>query len=106
MDPYARLHGHMAGFGMFIAAAGTRFEATYKTYSAAMYAPDTMTDNSQVEKGGKIIMPASALEALTRLHIQYPMLFKLTCAQTNRETHSGVLEFNSPEGYSLPTCIG
>lgn len=51
-----------------------------------------------VDRGGKIILPASALEHLTRLHIQFPMLFKLINKSKNRETHSGVLEFVAEEG--------
>lgn len=55
-------------------------------------------DREDVERGGKIIMPPSALDTLTRLNIQYPMLFKLTNKKTNRETHCGVLEFVADEG--------
>lgn len=51
-----------------------------------------------VDRGGKIILPASALEHLTRLHIQFPMLFKLINKSKNRETHCGVLEFVAEEG--------
>lgn len=43
-------------------------------------------------------MPPSALEQLTRLNINYPMLFKLTNKNTNRITHCGVLEFVADEG--------
>lgn len=43
-------------------------------------------------------MPPSALEQLTRLNINYPMLFKLTNKKTNRVTHCGVLEFVADEG--------
>lgn len=45
-----------------------------------------------------VIMPPSALEQLTRLNINYPMLFKLTNKNTNRITHCGVLEFVADEG--------
>lgn len=45
-----------------------------------------------------VIMPPSALEHLTRLNINYPMLFKLTNKKTNRVTHCGVLEFVADEG--------
>lgn len=55
-------------------------------------------EREDVERGGKIIMPPSALDKLTRLNIQYPMLFKLTNKKTNRETHCGVLEFVADEG--------
>jgi len=33
-----------------------------------------------------------------RLHIQYPMLFKLTNNRAHRVTHCGVLEFVADEG--------
>lgn len=44
-----------------------------------------------------VIMPPSALDALTRLNINYPMLFKLSNKRTNRQTHCGVLEFIADE---------
>lgn len=40
----------------------------------------------------------SFLIPTARLHIQYPMLFKLTNKKKNRETHCGVLEFVADEG--------
>lgn len=43
-------------------------------------------------------MPPSALELLTRLNIEYPMIFKLTNKKTKRITHCGVLEFVADEG--------
>jgi len=45
-----------------------------------------------------VIMPPSALDQLSRLHILFPMLFKLTNKRTNRITHCGVLEFVADEG--------
>lgn len=80
-----------AGFPDFI--AGRTFQATYKCFSVTM-----LGDREDVERGGKIIMPPSALDQLTRLNIQYPMLFKLTNKKSNRETHCGVLEFVADEG--------
>lgn len=55
-------------------------------------------ERDDVERGGKIIMPPSALEHLTRLNINYPMLFKLFNAKSNRTSHCGVLEFVADEG--------
>lgn len=55
-------------------------------------------ERQDVERGGKIIMPPSALEQLTRLNIEYPMIFKLTNKKTKRVTHCGVLEFVADEG--------
>lgn len=43
-------------------------------------------------------MPPSALDQLTRLNVEYPMLFKLSNTQKNRITHAGVLEFVADEG--------
>ncbi|KDR18679.1 ubiquitin recognition factor in ER-associated degradation protein 1 isoform X2 [Zootermopsis nevadensis] len=67
----------------------------YKCYSVSMLPGNERHD---VERGGKIIMPPSALDQLTRLNIVYPMLFKLTNKRTNRITHCGVLEFVADEG--------
>uniref|UniRef100_A0A183T252 Ubiquitin fusion degradation protein 1 homolog n=1 Tax=Schistocephalus solidus TaxID=70667 RepID=A0A183T252_SCHSO len=44
------------------------------------------------------LLPPSALEHLTRLNVQYPMLFKLTNKKASRHTHCGVLEFVADEG--------
>jgi ubiquitin fusion degradation protein 1 len=71
------------------------FNMIYKCHSVAMFPGNERQD---VERGGKIIMPPSALEQLTRLNINYPMLFKLTNKKTNRVTHCGVLEFVADEG--------
>lgn len=45
-----------------------------------------------------VIMPPSALDQLTRLNVEYPMLFKLTNGKKARTTHAGVLEFVADEG--------
>lgn len=71
------------------------FSTQYKVYSVSMLPGNERED---VERGGKIIMPPSALDQLTRLNIEYPMLFKLTNKKTNRITHCGVLEFVADEG--------
>lgn len=71
------------------------FNTHYKCYSVSMLPGNERED---VEKGGKIIMPPSALDHLTRLNVFYPMLFKLTNRKMNRITHCGVLEFVADEG--------
>lgn len=75
----------------------SHFRATYKCFSVSMM----QSERNDVEKGGKIILPPSALDQLTRLNIQYPMLFKLTNTKDNinRQTHCGVLEFIAEEGH-------
>ncbi|XP_076031541.1 ubiquitin fusion-degradation 1-like [Oratosquilla oratoria] len=71
------------------------FNTQYRCFSVSMF-PNS--DKQSVENGGKIIMPPSALDVLTRLNIVYPMLFKLSNRKGNRSTHCGVLEFVADEG--------
>ncbi|CAB3365341.1 Hypothetical predicted protein [Cloeon dipterum] len=84
------------GFNMLHDIMPSRvFKTAYRAYSVSMLPGNERTD---VEKGGKIIMPPSALEQLTRQRVVYPMLFKLKSDSTKRETHCGVLEFVADEG--------
>ncbi|XP_010555256.1 PREDICTED: ubiquitin fusion degradation protein 1 homolog [Tarenaya hassleriana] len=76
------------GYGYY----GTSFEQTYRCY------PASFIDKPQIESGDKIIMPPSALDRLASLHIDYPMLFELRNAATERVSHCGVLEFIAEEG--------
>lgn len=62
-------------------------------------------DRPEANHGGKMFLPASALDKLTRLHITYPMLFELVNGnatidgeKTVKKTHAGVLEFVAEEG--------
>ncbi|KAF5399009.1 Ubiquitin recognition factor in ER-associated degradation protein 1 [Paragonimus heterotremus] len=71
------------------------FSTSYKCFPVSFF-PGNLRNS--VENGGKVIMPPSVLEVLSRLNVQYPMLFKLTNAQANRTTHCGVLEFVADEG--------
>ncbi|KAK8677700.1 hypothetical protein V6N13_143225 [Hibiscus sabdariffa] len=43
-------------------------------------------------------MPPSALDHLTSLHIDYPMLFEMRNDVADRASHCGVLEFITKEG--------
>jgi ubiquitin fusion degradation protein 1 len=69
-----------------------RFNEYFRCY------PIAALDRPELNYGGKIIMPPSALEKLTRLHIAYPMLFELHNGTKSRTTHAGVLEFIAEEG--------
>lgn len=71
------------------------FNTMYRCYSVSML-PGSGRDN--VDRGGRIFLPPSALDQLTRLNIVYPMLFKLTNPEKSRMTHCGVLEFVADEG--------
>jgi ubiquitin fusion degradation protein 1 len=88
----------MSGFppGMMGRAGPTqRFDEYYRCYPVAML-PGPEREN--VNHGGKVIMPPSALDKLTRLHITYPMLFELMNGAKETMTHAGVLEFIAEEG--------
>jgi len=86
----------MFSFNMFGEHLQPRpFNTQYRCYSVSMFPG---ADKQSVENGGKIMMPPSALDVLTRLNIVYPMLFKLTNRRGNRNTHCGVLEFVADEG--------
>lgn len=83
--------------GMMGRTAGPpqRFDEYYRCYPVAML-PGPEREN--VNHGGKVIMPPSALDKLTRLHITYPMLFELINGAKETVTHAGVLEFIAEEG--------
>lgn len=55
-------------------------------------------ERENLNYGGKIVMPPSALNTLTMLHITYPMLFQLKSEETDNYTFGGVLEFIAEEG--------
>lgn len=84
----------MFNFNMF-AEQSRPFNTMYKCYSVSML-PGIERNN--VDRGGRIFLPPSALDQLTRLNIVYPMLFRLTNPQKDRITHCGVLEFTADEG--------
>ncbi|KAG7401775.1 Ubiquitin recognition factor in ER-associated degradation protein 1 [Phytophthora boehmeriae] len=69
-----------------------RFDELYRVY------PVSFCDKAHLEDGDKILLPPSALETLARLHIEYPMLFKVTNQGVERSSHCGVLEFSASEG--------
>ena len=47
--------------------------------------------------GDKILLPESALRALTVRRVEYPMLFRLE-SPSGRKTHCSVMEFSAEEG--------
>ncbi|KAF9172797.1 ubiquitin fusion degradation protein [Mortierella sp. AD011] len=81
----------MGAYGM--GSRGGGFNEQYRCYSVAMMQGN---ERQNVNHGGKIILPQSALAKLASLHIQYPMLFELS--RGSQSTHAGVLEFIAEEG--------
>ncbi|KAL8272644.1 hypothetical protein Esti_003432 [Eimeria stiedai] len=83
----------MAGFwGGSGEDSGNTFSANYTAYPVSFAAKD------HLESGNKILLPPSALHALARLHISWPMHFRICNTAKDRLTHCGVLEFVSEEG--------
>mmetsp|Transcript_35292 Transcript_35292/g.89326 ORF Transcript_35292/g.89326 Transcript_35292/m.89326 type:complete len:361 (-) Transcript_35292:412-1494(-) len=78
--------------GIFGAGRGASFEAHYRAM------PVAFIDKQQAEFGDKVILPPSALDRLASLHIEYPMLFRVSSMASGRSTHCGVLEFVAEEG--------
>ena len=89
--------GGMFPSAMLRAARGPprRFDEHYRCYPVAMMpGPERESANH----GGKVFLPPTALDKLTRLHITYPMLFEVINGAKERTTHAGVLEFIAEEG--------
>mmetsp|Transcript_39694 Transcript_39694/g.86538 ORF Transcript_39694/g.86538 Transcript_39694/m.86538 type:complete len:328 (+) Transcript_39694:97-1080(+) len=80
------------GPGGFGGGIQSRFDHQYQAF------PVSFIGKEDLEKGNKIILPASALDHLARLNISYPMLFEISNPSTGRRTHCGVQEFIAEEG--------
>ena len=99
-DPLAMYQHAMLHRG----GAPSRFDEYFRCYPISMLrGPSRETANH----GGKVFLPPSALDKLTRLHITYPMLFELTSGADNaKRTYAGVLEFIADEGkIHLPAWV-
>jgi len=48
--------------------------------------------------GSKIILPPSALDKVSKLHVQWPLLMELINGEKGLHSHAGVLEFIAEEG--------
>merc|ERR1712002_642038 len=73
------------------------FSVTYKCFSQA-FTSLSVERQTEIGRGGKILLSTPALERLTAAGGDYPMTFKLTNTASGRETHCGVLEFTSDDG--------
>ena len=72
------------------------YRQSFRCFSFAMFQGEQ--DKGNLEYGAKILMPPSALEELSHMNVEYPMLFAIRNKQLHRETHCGVLEFTAEEG--------
>lgn len=71
------------------------FSEMYRCYSVTLMQGN---ERQNVNFGGKIILPPSALAKLASLEIEYPMLFELRNQNGQQHSHAGVLEFIAEEG--------
>mmetsp|Transcript_51854 Transcript_51854/g.82713 ORF Transcript_51854/g.82713 Transcript_51854/m.82713 type:complete len:407 (-) Transcript_51854:162-1382(-) len=75
------------------------FRRKYHAYSPAYW--DSASENREkLEAGDKIVMPASALEELSRMHVQFPIMFEIAHDSDilPKKSHCSVMEFTAPEG--------
>lgn len=80
------------------------FDEYYRCYPIAMLQGPY---RESANHGGKIFLPPSSLDKLTRLHITYPMLFELINQREEKSSHAGVLEFIAEEGKAyIPQWVG
>ncbi|KAL3997366.1 Ubiquitin fusion degradation protein UFD1 family protein [Acanthocheilonema viteae] len=88
------------GFGTMMFGAPVRpFDLQLRCFSAAFYEGADTKKINELNHGGKILLPPSALDLLVRLNIEYPMMFRVqNLNDSGCSTHCGVLEFLAEEG--------
>lgn len=75
------------------------FDLQLRCFSAPFFEGADSNKINELNHGGKILLPPSALDQLVRLNIEYPMMFKVNnISDTQRYTHCGVQEFLAEEG--------
>ncbi|KAM7209549.1 Ubiquitin fusion degradation protein UFD1 domain containing protein [Naviculisporaceae sp. PSN 640] len=72
-----------------------RFDEYYRCYPLVM-APGA--ERPELNYGSKIFLPPSALDKVSRLHVQWPIMLELINGEKGKHTHAGVLEFVAEEG--------
>ncbi|VDN00909.1 unnamed protein product [Thelazia callipaeda] len=88
------------GLGMMMFGGSTRaFDLQLRCFSAPFFERADTKKINELNHGGKILLPPSALDLLVRLNIEYPMMFKIqSIGDPGAFTHCGVLEFLAEEG--------
>jgi ubiquitin fusion degradation protein 1 len=72
-----------------------RFDEYYRCYPMVM-APGA--ERPELNFGSKIILPPSALDKVSKLHVQWPLLMEMINGEKGKHSHAGVLEFIAEEG--------
>ena len=85
------------GFGQGRQGVPGVFKAKYHAYSPAYWNSE---NRDKLEKGDKIVLPASALETLSRMHVRFPIMFEIAHDSEilPKKSHCSVLEFTAAEG--------
>ncbi|KAI1341927.1 ubiquitin fusion degradation protein UFD1-domain-containing protein [Xylariaceae sp. FL0016] len=91
-DPVAMYNFARGGMGR---PMRQRFDEYYRSYPMVM-APGA--ERPELNYGSKIILPPSALQKLTHIHIQWPLMLEIVNGEKDKLTHAGVLEFIAEEG--------
>lgn len=80
-----------------------RFDEYYRCYPMVM-APGA--ERPELNYGSKIFLPPSALDKVSKLHVQWPLLMEIINGEKGKHSHSGVLEFVAEEGRAyLPQWV-
>ncbi|KAI1710575.1 ubiquitin fusion degradation protein UFD1 domain-containing protein [Ditylenchus destructor] len=98
----------MFGLDQFLGMMGRPFNMQLRCYSVPFFAAADAERVNTMNYGGNVLLPNSALDQLTRLNVQYPLLFRIQNPDPNhqRVTHAGVLEFMAEEGKCyMPTWM-
>lgn len=83
--------------------ATRRFDEYYRCYPMVM-APGP--ERRDLNYGSKILLPPSALDKVSKMHVQWPLLMELINGEKDAHTHAGVLEFVAEEGRAyLPQWV-
>ncbi|KAL2882433.1 ubiquitin fusion degradation protein [Colletotrichum sp. CLE4] len=72
-----------------------RFDEYYRCYPMVM-APGP--ERPDLNYGSKIFLPPSALDKVSKLHVQWPLLMEIINGEKGKHSHAGVLEFVAEEG--------
>uniref|UniRef100_A0A0D9UWN6 Uncharacterized protein n=1 Tax=Leersia perrieri TaxID=77586 RepID=A0A0D9UWN6_9ORYZ len=88
-------------FDEYLHLQSDMFTQLYRCLPISLLKKESVDDD-----GNSVIMPASALDRLGYLHIEYPMQFQIQNANTKKTLHCGVLEFTAEEGFiHIPTMM-
>lgn len=63
-------------------------------------------ERPELNYGSKIFLPPSALDKVSKLHVQWPLLMEIINGEKGKHSHAGVLEFVAEEGKAyLPQWV-